>query len=99
MSWDALQLQALRAMGLEPLGPVGAAGGAGTVLDCTSPSATDHHSALQQALQRAAGGVADVSALPVIDDWAALASDPAAKKRLWPRLRTLRATGFRHAHA
>ena len=78
--WDAFQAEALVEMGLRPyrLAPVQVA-----VPKGVPP-------ALFEALQRAAGGRAEVATLPGLAD---LHGDATAKRRLWPLLRRMRASG------
>ena len=91
MSWDALQREMLEALGHHVYVVQAADGGvAGHADDAAAPPGDD---ALLHALLRAAGRDAaapDVAALA--DEWAPTSHlrTPAAKRALWPRLRTLR---------
>ena len=76
MSWDALQLETLQAMGLQPMRRVPAA-----------DAPAELSSALQAALQRAAGGPGVI--LPPITMKMAVHT-AAGKRALWPQLRALR---------
>lgn len=85
MSWSVPQLQMLEAMGLQVLVRAASAAPApATVIDGRD---TGDHAGLARALSRAAGG-GDLAGL--VDDLARLRREPALKRALWPRLRTLR---------
>lgn len=97
MSWSAHQRRLLDALGYELLVPgrVGAPAPVTAVREAAAneppaPAARGDRptaSPLLEALRRAAGG-ADPSSL--VADLEKLRRDPAGKRALWPRLRTLR---------
>ncbi len=88
MNLDPFQREVLAELGyrLYRLPAVTAAEPAGSVEPAGSATVADPLDRLRQALVRAAG----TEALPQLT-LAALRRDPAAKRALWPRLRSLRA--------
>lgn len=102
MPWSDEQREWLRALGHDVLMPAPAGGMAGEPERPASPARAPESRAravpaagvpmpLLQALARAAGrGEADAEFLQALPDLATLRGNPAARRALWPRLRSLR---------